>query len=68
MRKKLSSLVGRYVRLKMPEFRKVAKQDSNSPGLENLFVVAAITHGVNKLICYGGGYRVAVAPCNVVMV
>lgn len=37
-------------------------------GLENLFVVAAISSGMNKLICYGSDIRVVVSPCDVVMV
>ena len=68
MKKNQAKLVGRYVRLRTSAFLKVARQNGNAACLENLFVVAAIAHGINKLICYGGGYRVAVAPSDIVMV
>jgi len=60
-------LVGRYVRLKTSAFSKVAR-GAHRCGLENLFVVAAIAQGMNKLICYGGDLRIAVSPSDLVMV
>jgi hypothetical protein len=68
MENKLKMLVGRYVRLKTAVFAKVARRASHRCHLENLFVVAAITHGVNKLICYGGDLRISVSPSDIVMV
>lgn len=61
-------IVGRYVRLKAAAFRKVMKKADCSKAAENLFVVAAIARGVNKLICYGNGLRLAVSPCDIVLV
>lgn len=68
MERKLKALVGRYIRLKTAAFKNVARRSSRSGALENLFVVAAITHGVNKLICYGADQRIAVSPSDVLMV
>lgn len=68
MERKLIALVGRYVRLNTAAFKNVARRARRSGALENLFVVAAIAHGVNKLICYGGDQRVTVSPSDVVMV
>lgn len=62
------ALIGRYVRLKTAAFKNVARRASRSGVLENLFVVAAITQGVNKLVCYGGDQRVAVSLSDVVLV
>lgn len=68
MQRPLTMLVGRYVRLKTASFKKVAKRARRSGALENLFVVAAIAQGMNKLICYGGDLRIAVSPSDLVMV
>lgn len=67
MKKGLTKLVGRYVRLKTTAFSKVAQRAPRC-GLENFFVVAAIAQGMNKLICYGGDLRIAVSPSDLVMV
>ena len=67
MKKGLKTLVGRYVRLKTTAFSQVARRARRS-GFENLFVVAAIAQGMNKLICYGGDLRIAVSPSDLVMV
>ena len=67
MKKGLSKLVGRYVRLKTVAFSQVA-QGAQRCAIENLFVVAAIAQGMNKLICYGGNLRIAVSPSDLVMV
>ena len=65
---KPKTLIGRYVRLKSAAFKKLAKRSGRSGVLENLFVVAAIAQGVNKLICYGGDLRVTVSPADIVTV
>ena len=67
MKKGLSKLVGRYVRLKTSAFSQIA-QGAQRCAIENLFVVAAIAQGMNKLICYGGNLRIAVSPSDLVMV
>ena len=68
MGNKSKMVIGRYVRLKAAAFKKLARRSSRAGVLENLFVVAAIAHGVNKLICYGGDLRVTVSPADIVMV
>lgn len=60
--------VGRYVRLKYRTFEKVVRRAKETGALENLFVVAAIARGVNKLICYGSNIRVVVSPSDVVLI
>lgn len=68
MQSKLTIFIGRYVRLKASVFQNVVRQVGHSDYLENFFVVAAIAHGLNKVICYGSGVRIAVAPNDVVLV
>lgn len=65
---KPKTLIGRYVRLKSAVFKKLAKRSGRAAVLENLFVVAAIAQGVNKVICYGGDMRVTVSPADIVTV
>jgi hypothetical protein len=68
MKMKLTSLVGRYVRLKTSVFKMVCKHVRLPDNTENFFVVAATARGVNKLICYRRGFRITVAPADVVLV
>ncbi|SBT10253.1 hypothetical protein PROAA_40014 [Candidatus Propionivibrio aalborgensis] len=68
MRKKLKALVGRYVRLKYRTFEKLVMPAGKPGALENLFVIAAITHGMNKLVCYGSNIRVVVSLSDVVLI
>ena len=68
MGNKLDHYIGRNVRLKKSTFQKIAEGVNRRGNLENLFVVAAIAHGMNRLICYGANIRVAVSLSDVVMV
>lgn len=54
--------------MKESTFRRVSESANGRYNLENIFVVATVTHGTNKLICYGANVRVAVSLSEVVMV
>ena len=68
MEKKLKALIGRNVRLKCRTFEKIVDSAKESDALENLFVVAAIARGMNKLVCYGANIRVVVSLSDVVLI
>lgn len=63
-----NKIVGRYIRLKNAAFQKIEGSVSRRGSLENLFVVAAVTRGMNKLVCYGGSMRITVSVYDVVVV
>ena len=66
--KKLKTLIGRNVRLKYRTFKKLVDSAKESGAPENLFVVAAVTSGVNRLVCYGSNIRVVVSLSDVVLI
>ena len=68
MGNKFDQYLGRNVRLKESTFRKVSGNANGRNNLENVFVVATVTPGKNKLICYGANTRVTVPLSEVVMV
>ncbi|MBK7325644.1 MAG: hypothetical protein IPI89_05740 [Propionivibrio sp.] len=68
MEKKLKALIGRNVRLKYRTFERLVGSAKESDALENLFVVAAIARGMNKLVCYGSNIRVVVSLSDVVLI
>ncbi len=68
MKNKLNRYIGRNVRLEDSTFRRVSDSTDKRYHLENIFVVATVTHGTNKLICYGANRRIAVSLSEVVMV
>ena len=46
-----------------------AVRHARRPGVfENLFVVAALTRGMNKLVCYGSNIRVIVSLSDIVLI
>jgi len=65
----LEKYVGRIVRLNkraFEEIKKRAKRQGNA--LENCFLVAEVSRGVHKLICYGAGLRIIVGVSDVVLI
>ena len=67
MDKKLARLVGRNVRLKFRAFQRLMANARRSSGIENFFVVAAVTGGMG-LICYSGNLRIVVSLADVVLI
>ena len=68
MEKTASKYIGRYVRLKEAVFQKIAARKSHAGNLENFFVVAFFTPGLNKFICYGAKTMVTASISEMVMV
>ena len=67
--KTLKQYVGRIVSLHPATFREVAKRYKRSgEALENLFLVAEVSEGMRKLICYGASLRITVDVSDVVLV
>ena len=54
--------------MKYRTFEKLVMPAGKPGALENLFVIAAITHGMNKLVCYGSNIRVVVSLSDVVLI
>lgn len=69
---KLERYVGRIVRLNKNAFqallRRARRARSEGAGVENCFVVAAISREMQTLICYGANLRITVAVADVVLV
>ncbi|WP_301102848.1 hypothetical protein [Propionivibrio sp.] len=69
MKKKLHQYVGRIVRLNkqvFQEFKNRARRKGEA--LENCFLVAEVSRGVQKLICYGANLRIVVNVSDVVLI
>jgi hypothetical protein len=66
---KLEQYIGRIVRLNQSCFKDVVRRARNRElALENFFLVAGVTRGVRKLICYGADLRITVGVSDVVLV
>jgi len=66
---KLDNYVGKLVRLNQRPFDEIkirAKRPSDM--LENRFLVAEVSRGVHKLICYGANLRIVVGEADVVVI
>jgi len=68
MGRKLKTFIGRHVRLKYKTFERAVRHARRPGVFENLFVVAAITRGMNKLVCYGSNIRVIVSLSDIVLI
>ena len=66
MNKNLTRLVGRNVRLKFRTFQSLVANASRHGGVENFFIVAAVTGGM-ELICYGANLRLVVSLADVIL-
>ncbi len=65
----LEGYVGRIVCLKQDAFQPVVRQaQRRGMALENRFIVASVNGDMNKLICYGADFRVAVKAAEVALV
>ena len=67
MNKNLTRLVGRNVRLKFRTFQSLVANASRHGGVENFFIVAAVTGGM-ELICYGANLRIVVSLADVILI
>jgi len=66
---KLEKYVGRIVRLNRRAFQEIARRASNQGRvLENCFLVAGVSRGMRKLICYGANFRIVVGATDVVLI
>lgn len=66
---KLNSYVGRIVRLNQQVFQKVIARDKKRGDTpENSFIVATVSRGMRKLVCYGSHLRIEVSMSEVVFV
>jgi hypothetical protein len=65
----LEKYVGRIVRLNQQAFEKIRAQAKHQgQALENYFVVARVSSGVRKLICYGANLRITVDVADVAFI
>lgn len=65
----LERYVGRSIRLHEPAYRDLVRQSKlDEDVLENYFLVAAVSTGLRKLICYGADQRILVGLAEVVLV
>ena len=66
---KLERYVGRSVRLNKHAFSNITRNRGSHNGRpENCFVVASVSQGTRKLICYGANQRIAVGAAEVVLI
>jgi len=69
MERKLEQYVGRIVRLNQQAFQEICRRAKNQgETLENCFLVAEVTHGIHKLICYGSNLRIVVGVADVAFI
>lgn len=69
MKKQLEKYVGCVVRLNQAAFQKIKEQaDSSGEFVENYFLVASISKGMRKLVCYGWNMRLTVSLSDVALV
>lgn len=69
MQRQLDQYVGRIVRLNKRAFQEIMNQAIRSGvALENSFIVARVSRKLKKLICYGAGIRIVIAPSQVALV
>ena len=69
MNPKLDHYVGRIVRLNQQAFQEIRRRAKNQgEALENCFLVAEASRGMQKLICYGSNLRVIVGIADVALI
>lgn len=69
MKRKLDKYVGRIVRLNQKAFQDICRHaKTHGDALENCFLVAEVTRGMHKLICYGSNLRIIVGVGDVVFI
>jgi hypothetical protein len=69
MKHKLDQYVGRIVRLNQQAFQEICRRAKDQgEALENCFLVAEVTRGMHKLICYGSNLRVVVGVGDVAFI
>ena len=69
MKRQLQYYVGRIVRLNARVFQEMrSRAQRQGQALENCFLVAEVSRGVRKLICYGANFRVVVDVGDVALV
>ena len=69
MQRQLHQYVGRIVRLNNRAFQEIRNQAIRSGvALENSFIVARVSGKLKKLVCYGAGFRIVIAPSQVALV
>jgi hypothetical protein len=69
MKRKLEQYVGRIVRLNQEAFQEICRRaKSQGEALENCFLVAEVSRGMHKLICYGSNLRIVVGVADVAFI
>lgn len=69
MKIKLDKYVGRIVSLNQKAFQEICRKARNQgEALENCFLVAEVSRGMRKLICYGSNLRIIVGAADVVLI
>lgn len=69
MKIKLDKYVGRIVSLNQKAFQEICRKARNQgEALENCFLVAEVSRGMHKLICYGSNLRIIVGAADVVLI
>ena len=69
MKQQLDQYVGRIVRLNHEAFQEICRRAKNQgAALENCFLVAEVTRGMQKLICYGSNLRIVVGVADVALI
>jgi len=69
MKRKLEQYVGRIVRLNHEAFQEICRRAKRQgEALENCFLVAEVSRGMHKLICYGSNLRIVVGVADVAFI
>lgn len=69
MRKNLQRYIGKLVQLRPGPFsRLLTSIGLQSKALENRFLVSAANRRLGRLICYGSGLRLKMAPADIELV
>lgn len=66
--KNLDKYVGRIVRLNEQALLSIKGIHRRGAALENCFIVAAVSHEMCQLICYGANIRVSVGAAEVLLI
>jgi hypothetical protein len=69
MKRKLNQYVGRIVRVNQQAFQEICRRAKiQGDALENCFLVAEVSRGMHKLICYGSNLRIIVGVADVAFI
>jgi hypothetical protein len=69
MKRELHNYVGRIVTVNKRVFQEIRSRAlRQGQALENCFLVAEVSRGVRKLICYGANFRIVVDVGDVALV